>query len=344
MIKWYLVNRWIKSQFHKITGFRIFLLLLGYMIASWLLLYSAGETELISTPSNFIYYLSVTGSTVGYGDLTPKTSVGKAIVALFVIPIGLSLFAVSVGRLASAVITYSRQGLLGYKDIDMSGHIFILGWNEQRTIDLIKMLLHEEKSGRQIVLCVRANIENPMPKHIEFVRTPTFTDKDAMGRAGLERADCIIIDNPEDDITFATALFCASKNPKAHILAYFQDDVLSQLLKFHCPNAEVIPSVSIEMLAKSAIDPGSSELHHELLSAQKGMTQYTVLYPADAEVMKVGTLFLYMKEKYDSTLIAIRHDHQIQLNPALDDDIYPEDLLFYIADQRVNNFAWPKSS
>ncbi|WP_028021886.1 ion channel [Enterovibrio calviensis] len=340
MTKWYMVRRWITSQFQRLSGKHVLTAVVTYAVLSWILLKLAGEHSLTSPFVDYVYYLLVTASTVGYGDMSPQTVAGKWIVALFVIPCGLSIFAIGVGRLAGIGIEFWRKGLLGKRSVDVSGHILILGWNESRTLHLIDMLLHEEKDKRPIVLCVRAEIQNPLPKEIEFVRTTSFTDEIAMSRAGFEDASCIIIDNPEDDITFAAALFCASKNPDAHILAYFQEEVLSNLLKSHCPKAECIPSVSVEMMAKSAVDPGSSELHHELLNTRKGMTQYAVTYPGDAKYTTVSELFMRMKQQHDATLIGIRRNDEVKLNPALDAEVKPNDLLFYIADERVSDFNW----
>ena len=342
MPKWYRVRRWIASSFQHLSGIHLLGILISYTFASWLLLHVAGEDALTSPFVNFIYYLLVTASTVGYGDLSPHTDAGKWIVALFIIPCGLSLFAVSVARLANTTLVYWRRGLLGKRHLEVKNHILILGWNEQRTLHLINMLLHEEKNKRPIVLYVRAEIENPMPKEIDFVYTTSFTDDTTMTRAKIEEANCIIIDNKEDDITFAAALFCANKNPTAHILAYFQEETLSTLLKKHCPNAECIPSVSVEMMAKSAVDPGSSELHHELLNTQKGMTQYIITYPATAKQTTVNQLFLHFKEKYDATLIGLRRDKNIYVNPALSEKILPNDHIFYIADERIACFSEQK--
>jgi hypothetical protein len=53
---------------------------------------------------------------------------------------------------------------------------------------------------------------------------------------------------------------------------------ISQLLHHHCPNIECTPSVAVELMVKAAMDPGSSALHRQLLSADEGMTQYSVRY------------------------------------------------------------------
>lgn len=344
MTIWLLFQKWAIRNFAQLNGRNLLLTLLGYGAISWLLLTLAGEQALTGSLTDFIYYLLVTASTVGYGDMSPTTTAGKWIAALLVIPGGLGLFAMAIGRAASLFIHYWKSGLMGKRSLNVNNHILILGWNEQRTLQLIKMLQHEEKNRRSIVLCVRPEMENPLPGEIEFVRVASFTDQESMAKAGIESANCILIDNPEDDITLSAALFCASKNPEAHLLAYFHDEALSQLLKQHCPNAECIPSVSVEMLAKAAVDPGSSGLHHELLSTTKGMTQYSVIYPDNAVTTSIEALFSTFKHHHEATLIAIDTGNGVELNPSLQRVVPPGAKLFYISDERVPQFQWPGES
>ncbi|MGF1717711.1 potassium channel family protein [Photobacterium chitinilyticum] len=340
MSLWILFQRWAVRNFTQLNGRNLLITLLGYSVISWLLLTFAGEDNLTRSFTDFVYYLFVTASTVGYGDMSPTTTMGKWVASLFVIPGGLGLFALGVGRVASFFIYYWKSGLLGKRSLKVNNHILVLGWNEQRTLHLIKMLQHEEKGNRPIVLCVRPEIENPLPGEVEFVRVTSFTDNEGMKRAGIDSASCILIDNPEDDITLSAALYCVSKNPKAHLLAYFNDEALSQLLKQHCPNAECIPSVAVEMMAKAAVDPGSSELHHELLSTTQGMTQYSVTYPQNAAITTIEALFSTFKQQYDATLIAIDSGNGVELNPSLQREVQPGSKLFYISDERVIEFKW----
>ena len=327
-----------------------------YAGACWGLLWLCGEADLI-TRSDFIYWLLVTASTVGYGDLSPVTTAGKYVVALFVIPVGLSVFGLVIGRVAAFVSQQWRKGVLGLKDLAIDDHTLVIGWNGNRTLHLLKLLLNDfeadapaENRKQRLALCVRVDVENPMREDIGFVRVTTFTDDADMDRAGIAKARCIIIDNPEDDVTMTTALYCAGRNPQAHIIAYFQDEHLGQLLKQHCPNVECMPSVSVEMMAKAAADPGSSALHHELLAVNQGMTQYSVAY-SGTDVVDVRFLFNALKERFDATLIAVRNGSSgssgssgsIDVNPSLDAHVQPGCTLYYIADARIRDPDWSRS-
>lgn len=344
MSLWLTFKKWLNSNLFNLSNRNLALLVVAYIVVSWALLSLSGEHALTSEPSTFIYFLMVTASTVGYGDHSPQTSLGKWIVVLLVIPGGLTLFAALIGRLAGGAVDYWRAGVLGKRRVCVENHILLLGWNGQRTIHLIRMLQHEEEGKRPIVLCSRSDIENPLPGEIGFVKVTSYTDTQEMEKAAIDKAGCIVVDNLEDDITLSAALYSANVNPSAHLLAYFKDEALSRLLSQHCPNAECIPAVGAEMLAKAAVDPGSSALHQELLASTRGMTQYSTVYPQSMSSIKVELAFDYMKRHFHSTLIALDVGKGIELNPDLEREIVAGAKIFYIADERIENFEWEKLS
>ncbi|WP_104034418.1 potassium channel protein [Vibrio jasicida] len=340
MAVWLVLKKWLSTHLFKLSNRNLLVISASYIGISWLLLALAGEHALTDSFSNFIYYLMVTASTVGYGDHSPTTDAGKWVVVLFIIPGGLSLFAAILGRVAGGAIDYWRAGILGKRRVRVENHIVLLGWNGARTMHLIRMLQHEEAGKRPIVLCSRSDIENPLPGEIGFIKVNSYTDAQEMKNANITSANCIIVDNLTDDITLSAALYCASVNPDAHLLAYFKDDALGRLLSQHCPKAECIPAVGAEMLAKAAVDPGSSALHQELLASTRGMTQYSVIYPEDQATTSVEKVFSFIKKHHQATLIAFDLGNGIELNPELEAEVPPNTKLFYIADERIDNFAW----
>lgn len=339
------VRKILSRYFAEMRWYTVVLALAFYGISSWLLLFLAGEEGLLD-PSNFFYWLVVTGSTVGYGDLSPTTTAGKYLVSLYVIPLGLSIFALVIGRIAAWVSTQWHKGVRGLKTLQLEKHIVVIGWNGQRTLQLLTLLLKEKAESADqpdIVLCVRVDIENPMPGKIEFVKVNSFNQDEEMDRACLADAKVIVMDNPEDDLTMTTALYCSQRNPGAHKLAYFKDESLVRLLQQHCPNVECTPSVAVELLAKSAFDPGSSLLHYDLLSVQDGQAQFSIEIPTHSPQLKAEHLFQKFKLNYGATFIGYvgkDNKHQVNLNPDLDTPLQAGDKVFYIAPQRIKNLDW----
>jgi voltage-gated potassium channel len=166
---------------------------LGFTVFSWVMLVFAGETALTAFP-DFFYWLLVTISTVGFGDLSPTTPAGKLVVGFFVIPFGLSLFAVLVGRLGAFGVFHWQKGIRGLMTLNYRNHILLIGWNEGRTLHLINLLLEESEQGlyKDIVLCVQRPMENPLSGRIGFVVVESFTRDKDMDRACITSAGTII--------------------------------------------------------------------------------------------------------------------------------------------------------
>ncbi|MFT5712659.1 MAG: voltage-gated potassium channel [Glaciecola sp.] len=345
MLHWVALKKLCVKYFSELRWYTLVTALLFYTVSSWILLFLAGERALLNA-SDYFYWLVVTGSTVGYGDMSPSTPPGKLIVALYVIPLGLSIFALIIGRIASWVSDQWRRGARGLKPLNVSNHILIIGWNEKRTEQLLKLLLKEKVNTPEnpdIVLCVKADIENPRPSEIEFVHVSSFNQDEDMDRACIATAKTILIDNPYDDITLTTALYCSKRNPKAHKVAYFEDESLVGLLQQHCPEVECTPSVAVEMLAKSVFDPGSSLLHHDLLDVEEGQAQFSVELPSTMNDLSVEKLFLGLKKRYNATFIGYSSPervNQISVNPNFDDVVKAGNKVFYIAEHRINNIDW----
>ncbi|CAH1598492.1 Potassium channel related protein [Vibrio jasicida] len=300
-----------------------------------------GEGHLIETPVRMAYYLITVGSTVGFGDLHPLTELGQAFTALVVIPGALGLFALVAGKLLAKCMSLWYRKQKGMHTVrNKSDHIVLVGYNQNRTPSLVKQIVREDK--RDIVLISVVQHENPLPDMVSFINVPSFTNEDELERSALSKASTIIIDTDADENTLTISLFASSLNGTAHLVAHFNDPVKAKILKLQCPNAEVISNLSTELLAKSVIDSGSSLLHSEMVSAERGQTQYGIEVKSECS-FKLIDIFIDFKQKAESTIIGLRRrdEEVVILNPELETLIHPGDTLYYISDERVDFDEWP---
>ena len=344
-----IVTRLVHKLFNQLASLSwhsVLMMLASYILISFVGLYWAQEPIAHGSPILFWYFLIVTSSTVGYGDYSATTPAGMWIISCWVIPFGLMIWGMVVGWAAAGIIQFFQRSLKGMSQLYHTDHSLVIGYNGSRTLQLLQLLLREADSPKKANLVLCADMDkldsNPMPDEIGFARVSCFHNETEMRRVNVSKAATIIIDTPLDDITLATAMFCYQQNPKARILAYFNDDSIAQILRAHCPSVETIPSVSVEMLAKAAADPGSSKLHHELLNVDKGMTQYSVKVPLDTPTACVGDLFLLFKEHYQATVIALQTNgpDSVLVNPGMELPIKAGDRIHYIADERIDHFDW----
>ncbi|MGK9367492.1 ion transporter [Melioribacter sp. Ez-97] len=100
----------LKSSFHKISVFFIAVITIVITMGTIMYVAEGGENGFESIPQS-IYWAVVTVTTVGYGDIVPKTFAGKLIASLSMI-IGYAIIAVPTGIIT---VEISRAGSTGKK-------------------------------------------------------------------------------------------------------------------------------------------------------------------------------------------------------------------------------------
>jgi len=337
------IKKIFRRMAHQLTWPTMFLLVLGQAIIAYILFFLAGESALTDNPMDFIYYNMVVVSTVGFGDFSPTTEMGKAIVAFVQIPSGLIVFAAFIGKATQLFINLARKNMYGTGNFyHYNDHILLLGWDSASTEQIVHLILGDKKrQKRQILLCVTEQLHNPFPdtEEVSFVRLRSFSDKDELNRIGLSNAKRIIIDGKSDDETLSIALCIATyTNLDANVSAHFFDKTKAALLKVHCPQIECSIDSSAQMMVRSMQDPGSSQVTKHLLSTLTGATLYCVQTPELQKPVEFEQLFSCFKSKYAMIVIAFSHfkngDAMI-LNPSPDAMVKSGDFLHFIANERI---------
>ena len=334
--------RYLKKHFSQVSWISIVALLFVHMLVTWSVLYWAGESDLIRSDAFFYYYV-VTTSTVGYGDMSPTTELGKWLVALVQIPLGLAIFGAMLGKLGQSVSKVLRQIMTGEKDFShLDTHILIFGWQENRTAKMIQHILGDSKRmNRQIVLCVTEEMEHPFIDNpmVDFARLSSFTEDAELDRVNVKEADRIIVDCDNDDMTFTCALKLSPLVEEGcHISAFFNDETKVEMLNRYTTNVECNSSKTAEILVRSMQDPGSGRLQEELLSTLHGDTQFSTQVPKGLATLQFGQLFYYLKEKHNAILLAIAHDRigaHMNLNPNNNFEVMPGHILHYVCTERL---------
>jgi voltage-gated potassium channel len=97
----------MRASIKKIFIFMLIVLTLVVILGSVMYLVEGGESGFRSIPES-IYWSIVTITTVGYGDITPVTSLGKFIASVIMF-IGYSIIAVPTGIVTSEMVNRSRD-------------------------------------------------------------------------------------------------------------------------------------------------------------------------------------------------------------------------------------------
>ncbi len=337
-----LVRR-IYAQLQEVSWKLVLILGLAHFVLSYVFLQASGEPDLGSLHV-FWYFYATTATTVGYGDLSPATTAGRYVVTLFVMPGGITLFTTIIAKAAQSFADQWRKRMKGHASYaHLSGHVVMLGWSGYRSVRLVDLINQDDPDSREVVLVADLE-ENPIPGQVQFVRTGVLSDTDALQRAGVPTAALIITFAADDNQTLTAALSAGALNRKAHLVAFFMERSAANILQSHCPNAECVVSLSVENTARASLDPGSSKLVTDMLSPE-GQTQYLLHVPEHLPAQRYGTLFTLLKEAHDATLLGVRANGEIILNPSLDFMVVPGSELYFMAASRISpmDVAWPST-
>ena len=296
------------------------------------------ETQLTTELTTFVYFLMVTGSTTGYGDLLPTTEFGRLVVALWVIPLGMLNFAAMLGLISARVAGYwgkIKMGQTSYEN--KTGHTIIFGWRPWG-YRLLRQLEEEGVSLGSVVVVDSARKDRPVPD-VLFVRSGSVMSEDALRRSGVRGASKIIISANTDEATFVLAVAAARRSKSdTHIVCYMESETKSELLHETEPRIEVLFFAIPELLAKASWNPGAGVISRSLNCSGEGQHQYSMTYDGVPE--SFGNLSTQFRNTRRAMLIGMlsrysQSEDDIELNPDHSRLISSGDKLFYLSEKRI---------
>ncbi|XP_046689750.1 calcium-activated potassium channel subunit alpha-1a isoform X27 [Silurus meridionalis] len=187
-----------------------------------------------------VYLLMVTMSTVGYGDVCAKTTLGRLFMVFFILG-GLAMFARYVPEIAALILNRKKYGGIynstrGRKHIVVCGHITL-----ESVSNFLKDFLHKDRDDVNVEIVFLHNIspnlelEALFKRHftqVEFYQGSVLNPHD-LARVKIESADaCLILANKycadpdaEDASNIMRVISIKNYHPKIRII--------TQMLQYH---------------------------------------------------------------------------------------------------------------
>jgi len=196
-----------------------------------------------------IYWAIVTATTVGYGDIVPRTFWGH-VITIETILVGIATFTVMVSLIAESFISRALRGMLGLGKVKKTD-VLVIGCGE-----ICREAIEELRINRpdfKICWLVERRPKNP-PEDIEYV-VGDPTEPATLERAGARSAKYVLVCLSDDSKIIHTVLSIRKINRKARIAAIAWSKRAQELLK-EAGVAIVVPLRIIgRMLASAAFEP-----------------------------------------------------------------------------------------
>ena len=239
----------------------------------------------INTLFDAIWYTLVTITTVGYGDITPHSVLGRTS-AMILLLAGVALFGALSGKFASFLFDRQQKkdrGLLKMSKI--KNHFLICGWkpNFERILEGI-LLANPEIPPEKIILLNNSS-QNEMEKikadsrfkNINYIHGD-FTDEDTLLKSQIKTAErtLILADNSEnfssletDSRTVLAVITIKNLNPKIYCVAEIIDSKFEKHLSLaHCDEIILSADYGQNLLIQASSGKGMSHILRELISEE----------------------------------------------------------------------------
>ncbi|WP_340559823.1 ion channel [Streptomyces sp. GSL17-111] len=293
------------------------------------------EANGITAPGTYWWWFLITASTVGYGDFFPESVPGR-IVGAYVIVGGIATLTILFTELSTHIQTLRSKRLKGMVDVDLSGHIVVLGYLPGRTERIVHQLRVED--GHAVVLCAWDEVaEHPMAGEdgVAFVRGD-LGDAATLRRSGVERARTVVVDARDDNEALALAVTVDHLAPDVHLVVALRDMNRCERLRYVSPKVQCVQWHMPNLVADEALDPGITEVYSELMDSSGGGNTYSVTLPPALEGKSFGACQAHFGERFDATVIAVRQDGRTAVSPPWNAPLRAGALLYYLADRRID--------
>lgn len=272
------------SVFQNVVSFLSFMVLAAIIM---LVLESPESESGINSFFQSLWFSIVTVTTVGYGDLSPVSAVGK-IAAIAIMFIGIFYVAVLTGNITSWLVERNRKKTLGLVPIkEVTSPIIICGWKKGMA-DLLKDILNlHNRESRQIVLVNDADAHE-----VNDLRQDTrlrdlhyfsgdYTNPEVLMNASLDKAEKVLILADEfsgrtaDEIDFKSVLTTiAIKRFYPHI--YTVVEIIHTQFSHYLENVDAEEIIFNRFSARAlvcniALSSGLNETFKTLFAMQTGI-------------------------------------------------------------------------
>jgi voltage-gated potassium channel len=300
-----------------------------------------------------VYFAIITGTTVGFGDISPKTPFGMMFVAGYII-LSAFQFGGFIGLVSANFIEHTNKHKKGRITVKHDVYLGIAGYPEENKVrSIVREIRSSPVHGNKAIVCITDKLDekpNWMEEmDVDFVKGIT-TSKDTLEKAGIYKMENILIlaedsnSIASDETTSSVILMCEKLNPNVRTVA---ESVRDEGELFEMCDVDLgVDVMNGRDLAHEILNPGAIELVNSLFSFDTPATQRNFVLTEKVIFSWREIVIKFMQQ--GATAIGYKPPNEyssqkqpFNFSPKLGDTILPFTTIKYISDRRIdeiNNF------
>ncbi len=286
------------------------IVLASYLLLDILLVIAErrSATASIHNVRDAIWYMVVTLTSVGYGDMVPTTILGKAIGYFFILS-SLILLGVLISSMSSTIFRMREENKLGYKGTTFENHIVCVGWNEFSRMVVDEIL--EAKRNVAIVTNKKDEVDliyNQYGKEHIFVLFADYHNYDSLTKTNPNKASEVFFSFDDDTESLIYIIEFLKHYPEPNLVVAIKNHNLKDT--FHTAGVKYVVArneIASKLVASYVFEPDVADLNIDLLSSAAHDEDF------DNQQYLVTDKNPYLNKNYDDAFVALKLKYNIVL-------------------------------
>ena len=220
-----------------------------------------------------IYYTTVTLSTTGYGDIAPVAAHARLINAFVITPLRIAFLVLLIGTTLEVLASQGREMFrVARWRKKMGQHLVVIGYGTKGR-SAVETLVNNGQDRESIVVVDngRVALEDAHADGLAVV-TGDATRRETLRKAGVAKAQQVIITTDRDDSNVLATLTVRQLNPDAWIVAAVREQENVPLMKQSGADSVITSSDAVgRLLGLSSLSPSLGSVMEDLLTYGEGL-------------------------------------------------------------------------